>query len=468
MQLREYQTTGIELIRAAFRRGTKKVLLWLATGGGKTVVFCFILKGVSDSGGNAIMIVRGRKLVDQASVRLTREGVHHGVLMANHWNYRPNARIQVCSIDTLKRRGLFPKASLVVIDEGHLFTSTSDKEYFAEYERRGAFFLPVTATPFTEKSMEHIAQEIVNPISIKELIAQGHLVPARTYAPHIPDLSHVTIKKGDYDKVKLQEVMQESELVADIINTYRTIGENRSAILFAVSIAHSEFLTDKFNQAGIPALHCDANSSDKERNDAVNKLETGEIKIICNVGIFGIGVDIPFLGAVILARPTKSLNLYIQQAGRGTRPFAGKTDFLLLDHAGNCIRHGLIDQDRVANLKGKLKAKKKLDEAPKICKVCFMAFMGTDCPMCGPAQCADKCHREFAELDGELKEITDLDPVKLFIGKTELTAKQKGYKKGWVVHKVAERFGWDVAEIHFPKSRAVKWKQWTNSGVLKI
>src|SRR6266567_2858736 len=96
---RDYQTKGMDLIRNEFMKGNRKVLLWLATGGGKTFVFCRMIKDAVAKNKKAIIVVRGRKLVDQASKRLTREHVQHGVHMANHWNYRPTLPVQVCSID---------------------------------------------------------------------------------------------------------------------------------------------------------------------------------------------------------------------------------------------------------------------------------------------------------------------------------------------------------------------------------
>lgn len=122
---REYQTKSISDIREKFREGHRKVLLWLATGGGKTFVFCKMVKDSVSRGKRCIVVVRGRKLVDQASKRLFREGVNHGVLMASHWNYRPQAPVQVCSIDTLISRNLRPDADLIIIDEAHLFTPDS-------------------------------------------------------------------------------------------------------------------------------------------------------------------------------------------------------------------------------------------------------------------------------------------------------------------------------------------------------
>ena len=118
-----YQQKAVDEIRSLYARGTKKVLLHLATGGGKTHVFSHILKTSAERGKKAIMVVRGRQLVDQASQRLFKEGVRHGVRMANHWNKDFSAPIQICSIDTLSARDNFwPEADLVVIDDSRCDT----------------------------------------------------------------------------------------------------------------------------------------------------------------------------------------------------------------------------------------------------------------------------------------------------------------------------------------------------------
>lgn len=147
MKLRDYQQSAIDQIRAAYARGTRRVLLHLATGAGKTLCFCHIMKSAADKNKKCVMIVRGRELVDQASDRLGRENVSHGVLMAGHWRQDFNSPVQVCSIDTLRSRKYIPDADLVVVDEAHLTGGASYAWILQEYRDRGAYILAVTATP---------------------------------------------------------------------------------------------------------------------------------------------------------------------------------------------------------------------------------------------------------------------------------------------------------------------------------
>jgi len=458
--LRDYQERALTQLRNLYSQGIRRVLLHMPTGAGKTVIFCDLLKSVLEKGKSAVMIVRGRKLVDQASNRLFREGVPHGVMMAKHWNYKPWERIQICSIDTLRARSLYPKADIVVIDEAHLFTSKGDQDYLKNYTE--PLFLPVTATPYGPKGLGHVADTVIHPISMKELIEQGHLVPPRYYCPSIPDLSKVKLQGGDYKSKDLEKIMQQKAIVGDIIEHWLEIGNNEPTLCFAISVDHSKYLVKEFIKNGIKAEHCDANSSDAERNAAVARLESGEIFILSNVGIFCVGVDIPFLANIIMARPTKSYTLYIQQAGRGTRPCSerGKQYFRILDHSANVLNHGFITNEPEANLEAPDKKKKKKIIDVKICELCFAAYMGPTCTICGHGKSVHSRPREFMHIDGKLVEITD-EPfeakVNRFIKEKKKQAKDRGYKRGWVFYQLQDKFGPEIADKFMPKRVVPSW-----------
>lgn len=427
--------------------GTKRVMLHLATGAGKTHIFSHTMKECSARGRRSIMVVRGRELVEQASQRLFHERVEHGVRMAGHWNRNYGAPVQVCSIDTLISRGEFPPADLVVIDEADQATSEGYKKLAESYPN--AFFLPVTATPYTNKSLRHIAEAIVHPISMQELIERKFLVPPRYYAPSAPDLTGVRIEKSEYNNIQLEERM--GTLTGDIVATWKAKGENRPTVCFAVNVHHSMSIRDLFISQGIEAEHCDADTPDFCRKKIIQRLESGQTKVVCNVGILGRGVDMPFLGCIIMARPTRSYNLYIQQAGRGTRTFAGKNNFILLDHAGNIPRHGFITVEPPADLDGNRSKKREAGIDFTICKVCYLAFVGPHCPDCGPLEAPARAMGIEIEA-GELQEIkvSDWDTVPQFLQHTKNLAKKRGYKAAWVFHKLIERMGIEVATPYLP------------------
>lgn len=454
MPLRGYQLSAISEIEENFKSGKKKVLLHLSTGAGKTVIFCELLRRVALKGNSGGMIVRGKQLVDQASQRLFREYVDHGVIQANHWNKNRSAKIQVCSIDTLIRRKMKPDWKILVIDEAHLATTGNYKKFIESYGN-DVFVLAVTATPYGKHSLSHLADTVVRPVTLKQLIDMGYLVPPRYFAPSIPDLKGVKIKKGDYVNDELHERM--NCLTGDIVEHYKELGQNRPAILFAVNINHSKDLADRFRVANIPALHIEANTSMQERKEAIKKLEQGEIKVLCNVGVLCTGVDIPSLGCVILARPTKSYNLYIQQLGRGTRPFENKKDFIVLDHSGNVMRHGFITDEPEVDLNGN----KKIPDLKKLktCKKCYAIFSGMHCPFGCKTELTIMPERSTVQIEGKLIEISEMPlalEIKQFIEKMKTLQKSRGYKRGWLFYKVKEKYGDDVANKFFPK-RELPW-----------
>ena len=453
MKLRDYQESSIAEIRNQFLKGKTKVLLYLATGAGKTTIFCRMIASAQAIKKKTLVIVRGRKLVKQASDRLTREGVEHGVLMANHWNFRPHLPNQIGSIDTLISRNLRPDADLIIIDEAHMAGSPGYKKFLAQYPN--AYIVSVTATPWVPEGLSHIAETVVHPITMQELIDQNYLVRLRYFAPSSPDLTNVKISSATKDYVvnELENVMNVNPLTGKIVDHWKKLCSNRPTLCFAVNIHHSKTLAERFKQAGILAEHCDADTSDDERENIIRRLQSGEIQIICNVGILCTGVDIPCVSAIIMARPTKSRNLFVQQAGRGTRLFTNKEDCLILDHAGNTERHGLPTDEIEFDLQGR--TKEKSVSKSKICKNCFAVFRAVRCPECGtepPIIITD-----IEETSDELIEIKELDPVKRALNQLVKEAQMSGRKRAWAYHKLVNRFGFDAVKTHLPQWFITSW-----------
>lgn len=458
--LRNYQEKAIQEIREHIRRGEKKILVHMATGAGKTVVFSEILKGVIERSRYGIMVTRGRKLVDQCSKRLHREKVNHGVLMANHWNVNRKANVQICSIDTIRSREDYPKADVIVYDEVHYGISKSYLDFASKYPN--SVHIGVTATPYTDKSLRHIANVIVKPITMLQLIEQGYLVPPVYYAPTSPDISRVKISKAtkDYVVAELETILNGNDIVGNLVETWKQYGQNRPTLVFAVSVLHSKHIAQMYCDAGIQAEHCDAETPEKEREAVLERFRTGETKVITNVGLWGTGVDIPHVGCIQMARPTKSYILYIQQAGRGTRTFEGKNDFILLDNAGNVLRHGFITDEPEANLDGK---KIKESAIPiKTCPKCFMVFnrFRLECPSCGFKNPIGKNEREVTQADGTLVRIEEMPiEAKAFqeFKRLKKIRKEKGYKRGWVWHCMKMTFGEEIASKYVPKREVPSW-----------
>lgn len=446
MKLRHYQEKAIEEIRRHYAKGTKRVLLHLATGGGKTLTFCTIIKMSAARGKRCLVVVRGVKLIEQASERLTREGVEHGIIRGSdsRGEYLP---VLVCSIDTLYRRKHAPEADLIIIDEAHQTGGEGYAWFLSQYPK--AYLLPVSATPHLKKGMKHVADVVVYPISIQQLIDEWHLVKSRTFVGVNPDLSDVAIAStGDFKEDQLSDKMQEVTLLGEPSKRYKEIAGGEKAICFAVTVEHSMKLVEQFAMLGYKAKHVDANTPIDKRNQIIEELRTGQIDVICNVGILHTGFDLPELRCLILARPTMSYNLHIQMLGRGTRPYPGKEYFTVIDCAGNTKRHGFIEDEEICNLEGA-----KLRQASTVdCQDCSFIYplRKPNCPNCGaenmlyvPAEKREASERKFDTLDTRMIELkrSENSKEKMQIDRWVAKAKEKGYKKGWIFNKLKEKYG---------------------------
>jgi superfamily II DNA or RNA helicase len=455
---RPYQTKALEEILKQLSRGHSP-LLYMETGSGKTCIFCEILKRISNKGKSAIMVVRGRKLVDQASQRLNREHVPHGVFMAGHHGMRVREPIQIASIDTIRSRKARPNSDLIIVDEAHMAVSKSYTDFFKLYP--GIPVLSVTATPFHPRGLGHIADVVIRTATFDSLVHDGYLVKPRYFCPSLPDMIGVSTTNGDYNQVELGKKIDKPQLIGDIVSHYLTHANGRKAIVFGVNVHHSMAIAEAFKDVGIKACHCDADTPDEKRQEAIHEFET-EGGILCNVGLWGLGVDIPCCDCVILARPTKSIMLFRQQVGRGTRPFIGKHDLLVLDMSGNVLRHGFCEEEIPAILEPEITSRISI-KSPTTCMNCYAVFYGSKCPHCGN----DNEHtlRKLNIKDGELheiKELTEEQKLVKYVQELKRQRKLKGYKRGWIYWELKRTKGEEIAERFFKRT-----PEWMRSKLTK-
>ena len=230
-------------------------------------------------------------------------------------------------------------------------------------------------------------------IPTKELVRLGFLVPCRIFAPYRPDLKGLKTTKSDYVLDQLQTRMDVAELVGDVVEHWKELAKDRQTIVFASGVQHSIHLKDEFIKHGIPASHVDGGTPLDERDDAFRMFLSGDVQVLCNCDVATEGTDLPIAACCVLARPTKSIVKYKQMIGRVMRPWPGKVDALILDHAGCVYRHGFPDEDVPWTLDGNakiqdaiLKQRKKGERSePIICKKCHCAYHGMNCPNCGYA-----------------------------------------------------------------------------------
>lgn len=391
VSLRDYQSDAFEQAREHIRQGKRRILICAPTGGGKTVLASAIMEMAREKGNRANFVVDRLSLVDQTSETFARYGLDHGVIQGEHPLYRPSAGIQVCSVQTVSRRG-WPESRLDVFDEAHVL----HKAHKARIEAGDTIVIGLTATPFS-KGLGKYFDAVVNVTTTRKLIEQGWLAPYRIFSCAEPDMSGVTVKStGEWDEKESSS--KALEVVGDVVQEYLTHGENRKFICSAVDTAHVEELARQFVAAGINVATYTYKDSEEDRADVTREFRkpSSTIRGLITVTAASRGFDVPDVSCVIMARPLrKSLAEHIQLFGRGLRisPETGKTDCLVLDHSGNAARffqeceaffdHGVTELDD-GKPKKEPKKKERQEKEPVKCPSCRALHPPMPhCPCCG-------------------------------------------------------------------------------------
>lgn len=254
---------------------------------------------------------------------------------------------------------------LLIIDEAHRSAANTYRRLIAKYFTAARLGLTATPLRIDGKGLSDSYSSIIETSNISDLIATGYLVPCVPLeAPDeaLKQLAHMRRVSGDYAQRELSALMNTPRLVGDVVREYVKHGQGRKAVAFGVSVEHSQTLAGAFREAGVRAAHLDGRAHEDLRRKSLKAVSDGEIDVLCNVNLFTEGWDCPAVSCVIMARPTASLTLYLQSVGRGMRPYPGKSDLLILDHAGNMERHGYPDAVREWSLEGdKEKAQRKAE-----------------------------------------------------------------------------------------------------------
>lgn len=359
-QPRHYQTKLINDARELIRelrpkiQGRKpRIVLRSACGSGKTFMASLMAKSAIEKGGSAAFLCHRSFLLDQTSQTFNAAGIGHSFLAAGKWlNRFDNCHIGM--IGSMKsRQGKIKPPSICFIDEASHCVAKTWRQVIEAWPE--TTFILLTATPSFRtdgKGLEELADGIVHGPSEADLIKEGALSDYVWYAPSKPDLSGVHTRMGDYVNAEVEAEMSKAVIVGNIVQSYKKYADGTRAIYFAPSIKLSKQYAQAFCDAGIPAVHIDADSSDWERKSAAIKMADGEIKVITNMGIATMGYDLAAqagrdvtIETVGLCRPTKSFPLLVQMAMRAMRakPYKG----IILDHAGSLDEHGWLPDDDV-------------------------------------------------------------------------------------------------------------------------
>ena len=455
------------------------------TGSGKTCIAASIVRHANSNGHRVLFLAHRRELVWQCSEKLYGLGIEHGIIMADE-PHDPTRLTQVSSLQSLHSRAIkrkklkLPPADLVIFDEvHHLFSAASWQNVLEEYPN--ALILGLTATPINRlgTGMQHCADVMVKCPSIQDMTKEGFLVPVRYFAPSIPDLKGIHVRMGDYVEKELEERMDQAKLIGDVCENWSRICPDRQTLVFACGIKHSIHMRDGFRSIGIKAEHVDGNTPKQERDEIVGRFKRGDVQVLLNCQVFTEGADFPEASALVFARPTRSLLMYLQVAGRVLRPAPGKKDCVIIDHAGVIYEHGPVAQDwdwqldygnekTIYDKMGPIVKEKKKRQIT--CDKCKHVYEGVlICPECGNVPTVKG--KPVATYEGYLQEIDQIDAPKVADKMTWYLmllgyARSKGKKDGFAYFKFIEKFNckpaWDWKNIA-PIEPSLEVKSWIRS-----
>jgi DNA repair protein RadD len=425
MKLRPYQLRTEKALWSAFKAGKRRVLLAEPTGGGKTCQAAHMIREWVKRGARVLFVAHRREIINQAYQTCIDWGVRRdqiGVIMADDDRWNPKAMVQIASKDTISRRKWTWKFQVVVVDEAH--HAAADTYLWVLSRCRDAVQLGLTATPYRNdgRGLALSFDELIIGATPSELIASGHLAKPRVFTVSKEQagviasaLKEVRRVRGDFNVGQLSKAMRRNVLIGSIPEHYAKHAETRPTVVYAVDLEHGRRIFNAFKKAGIRVEMITGDTDVDDRGDIVGnpaegklgRLATGETQVVVNCMVLTEGWDCPAAKCIILARPTWSLSLLIQMCGRALRP-TGETP-IILDHAGNVFRHGILPHhDLQLTLEdGVVRKKSKL--APlKQCPKCDSTCERTDetCENCGHEFGVD---RELEEESGELEEVDEAE-----------------------------------------------------------
>ncbi len=360
LNLRDYQKENKLRVYDVFSR-RQSVMLQMPTGTGKTRLFVSIIKDIfhysrdQKKALKVLILVHRTELIDQIDEELGyRYGLAHGIIQSGD-RERKKYPIQIASVQTLSRRlnnWKDKEFDFIIIDEAHHTTADSYQKIIMAFPK--AKLLGVTATPvrLSGEGFMGTFEELIISKSVKDFIKEGYLSQYDYYSVARSSFIQREIdgikrfSQGDYAESEMVRVCDNDRIRAQVVDTYIKYANGKKGIVYTINKLHNKNLCNEFISHGINAIAIDSDTPKEERAAYIDDFRKGKYQIICNVNLFTEGFDSPDIEFVQLARPTKSLALYLQQVGRGLRVSENKEKTLFLDNVGLYNRFGFPSSHR--------------------------------------------------------------------------------------------------------------------------
>jgi hypothetical protein len=274
--------------------------------------------------------------------------------------------------------------------------------------------------------------------------------------------------------------MDRPKLIGDVVTHWHKYGERRKTVVFAVNVQHSIHIRDEFLKAGVRAEHIDGSTPKAERDATLARLASGEIELVTNCMVLTEGWDCPPASCVVLARPTRHMGLFRQMVGRVLRPAPGKTDAIVIDHAGAVLQHGFVEDAVEWTLDPEQRATAPEHVARnelgghKIleCSQCGgLRVGGQACPCCGflpqrPPRAVPIIEGDLGLVQAGKASPPQYDRTQWFAMLTAVGI-ERCYKAGWAAVNYKEKFGtWPPCRSIAPQPPSPEVRAWVRSRMI--
>jgi len=406
VDLRDYQQSLADDTRTAYAGGHRSPMIRLDTGGGKTRIFTHIAYGAAAKRKNVLVMAHRRELIEQISLSFSSFNLEHRIIapppiiraiqytqfkkFGRHF-IDSNAKTSVASVQTLAKNIHTVNPDLIIVDESHhAIVGSLYGNVISAFPR--ARLLLVTATPCRLDgtglgvNFGGFADLLLHGPSMRWLIENGYLSDFEVFVPPVDARQDFKKQYGDFKKSDVDAEYSKPKVVGCAIEHYLKIANGLPCVTFCPSVKAAEFYADEYRKHGINAVSVDGTMDGIERSRRINGLADGSVSVLTSADLIGEGLDIPGIVVAQFLRPTMSISLMRQQAGRAFRKIAGKDKAILLDHVGNLDRLGWPDDDMEWSLEG-VKKREQTNEKTisfRTCGKCFAQYRPAPaCPNCG-------------------------------------------------------------------------------------
>lgn len=416
IQLRPYQNKARYKCNTLLNARRHPVFV-CPTGGGKTKTGVVIIEDRINLNRRIFLLCPQIEIFGQWFEELTRAGLNPGYINSEgirgaNRNVYVVMPLSLVNILHLVPEHIWPNE--IITDECHHSAADSWEKIYQFFPDATRYGLTATPQRTDGKGLDHLYTDIVQTITMRELVDREFLAKPLTIVPEEYHMK-VKIKNGDYDPKEQAELLGETKIVGDVIDKYSDIFGGLPVLVACSTYEHARKMTKAFQDAGWQWDHIHSKLAYADRKRMLRQISTGKINGLCTVGIGIEGMDIPGLYGLIWLRRTLSLTIFLQFNGRVLRPLPGKKYGIILDPVGNTFIHGMPDAPRNWDLRGVDQGNQQEpteeNELPvmKICSSCGVANSKelSHCWFCGSDLSVKKKMKIPQMVDGELVIIED-------------------------------------------------------------